>query len=102
MEPATLNAAINSFCKKIMVEKCRRFTPHDLRSTARSHWGALGVDLLIAERCLNHSLGGLVAVYDQHDYLDVRRNALSLLSNFLEVCEIGKPVNVVPLKLAAA
>ena len=33
------------------------------------HLGALGVDVLIAERCLNHSLGGLVAVYDKHDYL---------------------------------
>ena len=54
-------------------DKCRRFTPHDLRSTCRSHLGALGVDVLIAERCLNHSLGGLVAVYDKHDYLTERR-----------------------------
>lgn len=102
MEPVTLNAAINVFCKNFMGEKCRRFTPHDLRSSARSHLGALGVDLLIAERCLNHSLGGLVAVYDQHDYLDERRKALTLLSNFLEACEMGKPVNVVSLKLATA
>lgn len=102
MEPATLNAAINAFCKKYLEAKCRRFTPHDLRSTARSHLGALGVDLLIAERCLNHSLGGLVAVYDQHDYLEERRKALTTLSNFLEACEIGNPVNVIPLKLAVA
>lgn len=102
MDPVTLNAAINLFCKNTMGEKCRRFTPHDLRSTARSHLGALGVDLLIAERCLNHSIGGLIAVYDQHDYLEERRKALILLSNFLEACELGKPVNVVSLKLATA
>lgn len=102
MEPVTLNAAINLFCKNTMGEKCRRFTPHDLRSTARSHLAALGVDLQVAERCLNHSIGGLVAVYDQHDYLEERRKALILLSNFLEACELGKRVNVVPLKLAIA
>ena len=54
----------------------RRFTPHDLRSTARSHLAALGVDAIVAERCLNHSLGGLLAVYDKHDYLTERRERL--------------------------
>ena len=102
MEPVTLNAAINAFCKNIMGDKCRRFTPHDLRSTARSHLGAMGVDLLVSERCLNHSIGGLIAVYDQHDYLVERRKALTLLSNFLEACETGNPANIVPLKLVAA
>lgn len=89
MEPVTLNAAINKFCKDTLGDNCRRFTPHDLRSTARSHLGALGIDLLIAERCLNHSLGGLVAVYDQHDYLGERRQALELWSSFLSSCELG-------------
>lgn len=102
MEPVTLNAAINSFCKNIMGDKCRRFTPHDLRSTARSYLGAMGIGLLIAERCLNHSLGGLVAVYDQHDYLDERRQALTLLSNFIEACETDRPINIIPLKHTAA
>ncbi|PTQ76189.1 site-specific recombinase XerD [Nitrosomonas oligotropha] len=92
MEPVTLNAAINKLSLNLE-DKCRRFTPHDLRSTARSHLGALGVDLLIAERCLNHSLGGLVAVYDQHDYLAERRKALELWSSFIDSCEIGKKRN---------
>jgi hypothetical protein len=58
--------------------KVRRFTPHDLRSTARSHLAALGVHVIVAERCLNHTLGGLIAVYDQHDYMTERRAALEL------------------------
>jgi len=98
MEPVTLNAAINKFCTNTLGEHCRRFTPHDLRSTCRSHLGALGVDILIAERCLNHSLGGLVEVYDQHDYLIERRKALELWSAFLLSCELGKEWNVVPIK----
>lgn len=79
MEATSLNAAFNRLHEKLG-DRCRRFTPHDLRSTARSHLGALGVEVLIAERCLNHSLGGLVAVYDKHDYLPERRNALELWS----------------------
>jgi integrase len=101
MEPVTLNAAINRLCADLG-DKCRRFTPHDLRSTARSHLAALGVDVLVAERCLNHSLGGLIAVYDQHDYLDERRTALEKWTAFILACEAGKEWNVITLKQAAA
>src|SRR5277367_3348297 len=38
---------------------------------------------------LNHSLGGLIAVYDQHDYLTERRAALDLWTNFILACERG-------------
>lgn len=99
MEPVTLNAALNTLAKSLK-GKCRRFTPHDLRSTMRSHLGALGVDVLIAERCLNHSLGGLVAVYDKHDYLTERRRALELWTAKLASIESGEAFNVVMLKRA--
>lgn len=92
MEPVTLNAAFNKFWKENLEGKCQRFTPHDLRSTARSHLGRLGVDILVAERCLNHSLGGLVAIYDQHDYLDERRAALEKWSAVLAKLERGEVV----------
>lgn len=85
---------------KTLTGKCRRFTPHDLRSTCRSHLGALGVDVLIAERCLNHSLGGLVAVYDKHDYLTERRRALELWAAKLASIEKNEGFNVVLLKRA--
>lgn len=76
-------------------------TPHDLRSTARSHLGALGVDLIVAERCLNHSLGGLVAIYDKHDYLTERRRALELWAAKLEAAENGDAFNVIPFRQIA-
>ena len=50
----------------------------------------LGVDLVVAERCLNHSLGGLLAIYDVHDYLDERRNALELWAAKLVTLEANK------------
>lgn len=86
---AGVAGAIDIICAKLPT--IRRFTPHDLRATARSHLAALGVPVIVAERCLNHSLGGLVAIYDQHDYFDERRQALARLGDFLAACENGTP-----------
>jgi len=93
----TLNAALS----RLEVD-VRQFSPHDLRSTARSHLAALGVDIIVAERCLNHSLGGLVAVYDQHDYLEERKQALEQWAAFIERLEQPQKWNVVPLKQEVA
>lgn len=83
----TIAVALNKLCKKL--EGIRRFTPHDLRSTARSHLTELGINIIVAERCLNHSLGGLVGIYDQHDYMTERRAALELWSELILACESG-------------
>jgi len=94
----TLADRIDRLCQQASI---RRFTPHDTRSTSRSHLSALGVPVIVAERCLNHSLGGLVEVYDQHDYLDERRKALTTWAEFLSHCESGRewmPGNVVPIR----
>lgn len=105
-EQRALNSMLHKLCDRLG-DKVRRFTPHDLRSTARSHLAALGVSLIVAERCLNHSLGGLVAVYDQHDYMTERRTALERWTGFILACESGekwipKSNNVVSLRQATA
>lgn len=93
---STFNRALAQLPKHIP-----RVTPHDLRSTTRSHLAALGVSIIVAERCLNHSLGGLVAIYDQHDYMDERRRALSQWAAKLEAVEKGEVFNVVPVRQVA-
>lgn len=101
-EQRALNSMLHKLCDDLG-EKVRRFTPHDLRSTARSHLAALGVNVIVAERCLNHSLGGLVGIYDQHDYLTERRAALETWARFLSACEAGestRPQNVHELRAA--
>jgi integrase len=84
-----LNAMIVKMCARLG-DKVRRFSPHDLRSTAKSHLAALGFDVILTERCLNHTAGGLIAVYDQHDYMAERRAALELWTSFILHCESGK------------
>jgi integrase len=46
----------------------RRITPHDLRSTEKSHMRALGIARDITEMCLNHRLKGVEGVYDRYNY----------------------------------
>lgn len=64
----------------------RRFTPHDLRSTAKSHMRALGVDRDISEMCLNHKLKGVEGIYDQYSYWKERREALCVWADHLSAC----------------
>jgi integrase len=87
-EQRALNAMLHKLCDRLG-EKVRRFTPHDLRSTVRSHMSALGINILVAERILNHSLGGLAGIYDQHDYMAERRAALNVWVDFLVAWESG-------------
>ena len=67
------------------------FSIHDLRRTMRSRLGALGIAPHLAERCLNHSLGRILHIYDQHDYLNERREALKEWENHL--CSIVRTDN---------
>lgn len=85
---STLNSVIDRFIEKL--ECGFDFSPHDLRSTAKSHLAAMGVSPLISERCLNHSLRGLEGIYNQHDYLDERREVLQKWAACLALWETGQ------------
>lgn len=50
---------------------------HDLRRTLRTGLARLRAPRDVAERCLNHALPEIEAVYNTHDYLDERREALA-------------------------
>ena len=65
-----------------------RFTPHDLRSTMKSHMRALGVPRDISETCLNHKLSGVEGIYDRHTYFEERREAQETWAGFRR---LGKP-----------
>ncbi|MCR8999359.1 tyrosine-type recombinase/integrase [Rahnella perminowiae] len=54
------------------------FTVHDFRRTARTHLASLGVDPIVAERCLNHRIRGVEGIYNRHQYFDERKKALNL------------------------
>src|SRR6218665_1627646 len=70
--PDTLNVALNRL-KTLNIE---HFTVHDMRRTARTHLARMGIESSIAERALNHAVGGVEATYNQWDYFSERREAL--------------------------
>ncbi len=68
-----------------------RFTPHDTRSTAKSHMRNLGVSREISEIALNHKLEGMEGIYDVREEIPERRAALERWAHFLIECEKGLP-----------
>lgn len=51
------------------------WTPHDLRRTFATRLAGLGVDPLVIEKMLNHTLGGVLATYNRHTYEAERKDA---------------------------
>lgn len=88
INPNTIGAAIEFWLTEHK-PAVRRFTPHDLRSTAKSQMRALGVPRDITEMCLNHKLSGIEGIYDVHTYFEERKQALSVWAKFLVEIEGG-------------
>ncbi|EEY8064480.1 site-specific integrase, partial [Escherichia coli] len=74
------------------------FTIHDFRRTARTHLAALGVDPVVAERCLNHRIKGVEGIYNRYQYFNERRDALAKWTNLLVSLERGEHYNVTPIR----
>ena len=55
-----------------------KWTPHDLRRTARTKMARIGVPEEHAEAVLNHKKQGIVKVYNLHQYADEKKAALLL------------------------
>ncbi len=72
--------AANGLFKEISDGK---WTSHDLRKLARTCWAELGIDYMISERLLNHSMTRLDETYI-HTYADnKKREALETYHDFL-------------------
>lgn len=90
----TLNVALDR-----LEHDLEAFTLHDLRRTARTQLAALGVRSEVAERCLNHKLKGVEGTYNQHDYFQERRDALTTWAALIvELDQEGDQNKVVPIR----
>lgn len=80
------------------------WTFHDLRRTAATGMARLGIPVRVTEAVLNHvsgTGGGIVAVYQRHDYADEKRRALEAWAAFVKELVEGSAENVIRLASSA-
>ncbi len=62
------------------------WTMHDLRRTCKTQMAKLGVAPHVSEKILGHKLTGMLAVYDQHDYVEEQKEAADLWACHIQSC----------------
>ena len=76
------------------------FTLHDLRRTAATGMAGLRFPPHVVEAVLNHRSGtrrGVASVYNRHDHLEEKREALTAWARYVRELVDGPASNVVPL-----
>lgn len=63
--------------------KIAHFVPHDFRRTIATRLAEQGVAPHVTEKMLGHKLGGIMAIYNRHDWIDEQREAYELWQRHL-------------------
>jgi len=74
------------------------FVNHDIRRTVRTHLSALRISEEVREAALAHVRPGIKGVYDKHQYLEEKREALMLWNTRLRSIVEPPPASVVELR----
>ncbi len=75
--PLTVRALSNAIRRhRAEIGILDHFTPHDLRRTVRTRLAEIGVSDITAEKVLGHKLQGVLAIYNRHEYLAEKREAM--------------------------
>jgi len=75
-----LNKALRHVTKRLGLKQC---SPHVLRHTFTTLASGLGIAPHVIEKILNHSLGGVLAVYNHHEFMPERKAGLQAWANRL-------------------
>ncbi len=68
-----------------------KWTPHDLRRTAATRMGDIGILPHIVEKILGHTMQGVMAVYNRNDYPAEQRDALAKWAHRIELLARDEP-----------
>ncbi len=74
---------------------------HDIRRTMATNMARLGVDVVVVERVLNHTMQGVMATYQRYAFLPEKRRALNLWADFLTNLTAAQDSNVISFKTGA-
>jgi integrase len=74
------------------------WTIHDLRRTAATGLGKLGISRFIIARVLNHADRTVTGIYDRYEYLEEKRHALEAWGQYLENLITPSRAIIIPLR----
>lgn len=88
-DKAITTHSVNRFAKRIWnklydAHKMPEWTPHDFRRTLVTRLSENQVMPHVTEKMLGHVLGGVMGVYNKHDWLDEQLNGYNLWANLIE------------------
>lgn len=80
ISPQTINKLSRAVVKNELMDP---WSCHDFRRSLSTILSSKKVELHVTEKMLGHSLGGILAVYNKHDWLDEQREAYELWEKLL-------------------
>ena len=90
-----VQAWLRRWCERERISPA--FRPHDLRRTAATRLNSLGVMPHVVEKILNHTMQGVMAVYNRADYEAERTEAVQKWANELDrILGESAPLNEAP------
>lgn len=76
--------SLSQIVSKNLYYNIPRWTPHDLRRTARTFMAKIGIPDEIAEVVINHAKRGIIGVYNKYEYAKEKQHALEAWENELK------------------
>ena len=89
---------LDAFMRKELNGPLPDFVNHDIRRTVRTHLSALRIAEEVRETVLAHVRPGIKGTYDHYQYVDEKREALTLWNARLRSIVEPQPANVVALR----
>lgn len=94
--PTNIQAWTRRWCARSSIAP--HFTPHDCRRTAATRMADNGVEPFVVERALNHTLQGVMGIYNRAEYQAERMEAAKSLESAILDALRPTPANVVGLR----
>ena len=65
---------------------CPHWSIHDLRRTIKTKMAEMGIAPHVSEKILGHKLTGMLAIYDQYDYIPEQQEAADRWAEKIQSC----------------
>ncbi|EOI5723002.1 tyrosine-type recombinase/integrase [Cronobacter turicensis] len=93
MSASTL-ISLASQVEEAMGEGIEHWSIHDLRRTCKTKMSEMGVPPHVSEKILGHKLTGMLAIYDQYDYIAEQQDAAERWAEKIQDCADKSPLSL--------